>query len=853
MHRRTLIALVSTLALLAGMGGTAFAAAPTNDDFDAALPLTVPGPTGTNSVDGTTREATDEPGEPTGHGPHSVWYTITPDEDGTVGLTLCMEEYANSHDGSFITFNVYTGDSVDALSKVDVPSAFSRDGHMCFALNPGTRRFDAVAHTTYHVRVAAEGDAVGTFTLYVQPDRKEPAANDGFSSAQSIAEPGPTPEPSIPGDNRRATTETGEPEPDGPSTGTSVWYRMVATETAPVIFTTCDAMTELDTVISVFTGSAVDALTEVGTVNDAPSCPGSPKASEVGILAEAGTTYYVRVAGAWQVQEYSEGRFALRVFRGVARPSVTKRFSPYSSSEIAAVNPDDSPIDFALTSAKSATFRCSLDGAAPSPCPAWAWYPAELFEDGSEHTLAVTASIGGYESPPTTSRWKIDRSAPDTVITDGPADGSVQAPPLDWTVQTTGEAGLVCTVDGVEVGADFPCYSGDLETEPRTWTSPSGLCDGPHVFGFAASDNARNVDATPASRTVTTTGGGACAKPDLDPAEVAAALQTRTFLRTVLDPHGGPTSFHVEYGPTTAYGHSTPDGHYVLLTPNTAVAVMDFLTPGTTYHARVVARNPTGETASDDVTFTTGAASGTAPTAALDDPTNVTETAASVSGLISNSYRTRFEYGTTTAYGQVTPTRDQDDLGTAAAHERLTGLQPHTTYHYRLVAENAGNLAVSEDRTFTTGGTAPEPSDESPKGGGGTTTTPAPPAAPPVRPAAPSDSTRPTFRTSGPLKGVRLGKTGAITLALTASENATASFGGSVKVPHFARALPFAKRTLALKGGRKTTVTLRLSRKDAGRVRRALRHRRLTATITVTLRDASGNRRTRSLKVTLRR
>jgi hypothetical protein len=847
MNRRTLIALVSTLALLAGTGGTASAAVPANDQFDAAIPLTVPGPTGTNSVDGTTRGATDQPGEPTDRGPHSVWYTITPDADVTVGLTLCMEEYANPHDGSFIGVNVYTGTAVDALTAVTAtPSAFSRDADPCFALNPGTRRFDAAAHTTYHVRVAAEGEAVGTFTLYVQPDRNDPAANEDFSTAQSIAEPGPTGELRIAGDNRRATLETGEPaRPDGLYTGASVWYRMVATETAPVVFTTCDATTEFNSVVGVFTGSAVGALTEVKTVNDAESCPDRPRASEVGILAEAGTTYYVRVAGTWELMDYSQGRFALRVFRGVAAPSVTRLFGSNGWGIIPAVNPAHSPIDFALVSAKSATFRCSLDGAAPSPCPAWAWYPAELFEDGSDHTLAVTASIGGYESPPTTSKWKIDLSPPDTLITDGPADGSTQASPFDWTLQTTGEAGLVCTIDGVAVAAEGPCYSDYLDTVPRTWTVPSGLCDGPHVFGFAASDDARNVDPTPARRTVTTTGGGACAKPDLDPVAVAAAQPTVAVLRTVLNPHGGPTSYHVEYGTTSAYGHARRED-FLALTPDTAYGYIDFLAPGTTYHARVLARNPSGETASDDVTFTTPAASSPAPTVSLDDPTNVTETAASLSGLVSNSYWTRFEYGTTTAYGQVTPRRDQEDLGTAAAHERLTGLRPHTTYHYRLQAKNGGNLTSSEDRTFTTGGAAPEPSDGSPKGGDVTTTTPA-------RPTVPSDSTPPTFSISGPLKGVKLGKTGAITLALTSSEDATASLRGSIKVPQTARAIPFAQRTLALKAGAKKTITLRLSRKDAARVRRALRHRKLTATITVTLRDLSGNRRTRNLKVALRR
>jgi hypothetical protein len=323
---------------------------------------------------------------------------------------------------------------------------------------------------------------------------------------------------------------------------------------------------------------------------------------------------------------------------------------------------------------------------------------------------------------------------------------------------------------------------------------------------------------------------------------------TQAVLSADRDPHGAGTRYRVEYGTTTAYGHSTPESDRGTFTQSTAYARLDFLAPGTTYHARIVARNPSGETASDDVTFTTSGATGPAPTVSLDDPANVTPTAASLSGLVSNGYSMRFEYGTTTAYGRVTATRDPD-IATAAAHERLIGLQPNTTYHYRLQAESFGDVAVSEDRTFTTPA-APEPGTL-PPGGGGTTTAPEPPTSP--ADSTPADSTPPRFTTSGPLKRVKLGKTGAITLALTSNETATATFGGSVKVPGLGRAIPFVKRTLKLKAGRKAKVTLRLSRKNAARVRRALRHRKLTATITVTLRDASGNRRTRKLKVTLRR
>lgn len=102
-----------------------------------------------------------------------------------------------------------------------------------------------------------------------------------------------------------------------------------------------------------------------------------------------------------------------------------------------------------------------------------------------------------------------------------------------------------------------------------------------------------------------------------------------------------------------------------------------------------------------------------------------------------------FEYGTTTAYGLQTPS------GSAAASDswqavsaRVEGLEPGTTYHYRLVARNALGSAASSDRTFTTVGpveedapatpeatptegedtSSPEASEETPPGGEGENT-----------------------------------------------------------------------------------------------------------------------------------
>ena len=66
----------------------------------------------------------------------------------------------------------------------------------------------------------------------------------------------------------------------------------------------------------------------------------------------------------------------------------------------------------------------------------------------------------------------------------------------------------------------------------------------------------------------------------------------------------------------------------------------------------------------------------------------------------------RFEYGPTTAYGESVPTPDaalsDDGEGGVAVAVVVSGLEPATTYHFRVVAHNAGGTSYGSDQTFTT-------------------------------------------------------------------------------------------------------------------------------------------------------
>ncbi len=84
---------------------------------------------------------------------------------------------------------------------------------------------------------------------------------------------------------------------------------------------------------------------------------------------------------------------------------------------------------------------------------------------------------------------------------------------------------------------------------------------------------------------------------------------------------------------------------------------------------------------------------------------NVANNAATLTGLVNpNQWETRyyFEYGETTAYGSTAPAASQQltsETGAEEVQALAGGLKAGDTYHFRLVAENAGGTTRSEDQT----------------------------------------------------------------------------------------------------------------------------------------------------------
>jgi hypothetical protein len=186
--------------------------------------------------------------------------------------------------------------------------------------------------------------------------------------------------------------------------------------------------------------------------------------------------------------------------------------------------------------------------------------------------------------------------------------------------------------------------------------------------------------------------------------------QSSTNVTGTVTPEGLETYYYYQYGPSTEYGQRTSPGEPGIsvgagLSAVPAPAILVPLTPGVTYHYRLVAWNEDGTSYGQDETFT--AVAGQSPLAVTGPTSGVSTGEATISGTIDpqgkeTSYR--FEYGTNTEYGTQAFGTVLPELGVQTVALSLRGLDPSTTYHYRLVVSNPAGTSVGEDATFTTPG-----------------------------------------------------------------------------------------------------------------------------------------------------
>jgi hypothetical protein len=112
---------------------------------------------------------------------------------------------------------------------------------------------------------------------------------------------------------------------------------------------------------------------------------------------------------------------------------------------------------------------------------------------------------------------------------------------------------------------------------------------------------------------LTLASGALAAAPTVTTGAASAVTSTTATVHGTVNPGKEQTTYHFEYGKTTAYGIATPTANAGKGNKTTNVSAdLGQLVPSTTYHYRLVATNPSGTVAGADMTFTT-LAEGQAP------------------------------------------------------------------------------------------------------------------------------------------------------------------------------------------------------------------------------------------------
>jgi hypothetical protein len=255
---------------------------PQNDLFanSADLALFNAGSFFTNaSLSAQTLNALPEPGEPVHAGNatarNSVWYHFTPTVTGNLTFDL-------SPSGFDTVLAVYTGSAVNALTPVasnDNIGGGNLRSRVTFLANAGTR---------YSFAIAGNNNSYDSTDVIHATFQSVPPANDSFANRTTIASFG-----SVTGLNGYATAETGEPNHAGNATArTSVWWRFTPGVTGPLTVQTVGS--SFNTVLGVYTGSAVNGLTQVAANDDTG---GGVVQSRVTFNATAGVSYAIAVSG----------------------------------------------------------------------------------------------------------------------------------------------------------------------------------------------------------------------------------------------------------------------------------------------------------------------------------------------------------------------------------------------------------------------------------------------------------------------------------------------------------------------------------------------------------------------------
>jgi subtilisin family serine protease len=229
-------------------------------------------------------EATGEPGEPfhfsgqlsPEHTQRSLWWTWVSPDDAVYSLSTAGSDFDT-------VLGVYTGSTVDSLSEVVGNNDAGFDWSSAVD-------FMATAGRAYHIAVdgyfsfTTEGTPGGGIQL--NASRAVEMLNDDFANRTRIDGVNIT----VRSHNVGATAEPQEPFHDGLEPYSTIWWSWTAEEPEPVVIST--AGSALDTILAVYTGTALNQLIPIASNDDVY---GDTLTSEVRFNAQQGQTYQIAV------------------------------------------------------------------------------------------------------------------------------------------------------------------------------------------------------------------------------------------------------------------------------------------------------------------------------------------------------------------------------------------------------------------------------------------------------------------------------------------------------------------------------------------------------------------------------